>query len=78
MAEVLAVDLQKASIEVPAARLQPALHRAGVKDEVGIWIAIDQLAMQQRAFAEDVIAGLTVLRHVDQIEKGVAAGVMGS
>jgi hypothetical protein len=75
-AEVLAVNLQKTAIEMAAAGVEPTLHAAGVEDEVGVWVAVDQVLVQQSSFGEDVIATFSVLRHVNEVKKGVAAGVV--
>ena len=59
-----------------AAGGEPTLHAAGVEDEVSIWVAVDQVMVQQSPFGEDVIAVCSMLRHVDEVKKGVAAGVV--
>ena len=75
-AEVLAIDLEELAVKVSAAGGEPALHAAGVEDEVGVRVTVDQLLVQQGAFRQDVLARFTVLGYVDQVEKGVAAGVV--
>ena len=75
-AEVLAVNLQKTAIEMAAAGGEPTLHAARVEDEVGVWVAVDQVLVQQSSFGEDVIATFSMLRHVNEIKKSVAAGVV--
>ena len=78
LAEVAAVDLEKTSIEVTAAGGEPTLHAAGVEDEVSVWVAVDQLLVQQSAFRQDVFTWLAMFRHVDEVEKGVAAGIVSA
>ena len=70
----VAVNLQKTAIEMAATGGEPILHAAGVEDEVGILVAVDQVLVQQSSLGEDVIAFSTQVRN--EVKKGVAAGVV--